>query len=49
MVDQVVDTWPLKDYAIPTKEEPHRSFVNPTIAENNFALKPSLIGMLPYN
>ncbi|XP_050914722.1 uncharacterized protein LOC127129611 [Lathyrus oleraceus] len=49
MVDPVVDTKPLKDYVIPTKEELHCSIVHPPIAKNNFELKPSLIGMVQEN
>ena len=43
MVDPIVDTKPLKDYVIPTEEEPHCSIVHPPIAANIFELKPSLI------
>ena len=46
MVELVVNTKPLKDYVIPTEEEPHFSIVHPLIVENNFELKPSLIGMV---
>ncbi|KAI5394317.1 hypothetical protein KIW84_061125 [Lathyrus oleraceus] len=49
MDDQVVDTKPLKDYVIPTEEEPHCSIVPPLILENNFKLKLSLIGTLQQN
>lgn len=48
-MDDPDDTKPLKDYAIPTKEEPHCSIVHPLIAANNFELKPSLIGMVQQN
>ena len=36
MVDSVVNTKPLKDHVIPTKEGPHFSIVHPPIAANNF-------------
>lgn len=49
MADQVVNTKPLKDYVIPTEEEPHCSIVPPLILENNFKLKLSLIGMVQQN
>lgn len=48
-MDDPVDTKPLKDYAIPTKEEPHCIIVHPLIAANNFELKPYLIGMVQQN
>lgn len=48
MVDPV-DTKPLKDYAIPTKEEPYHSIVHPSIAAHNFELKPSSVGMVQQN
>lgn len=46
MVEQVVNTNPLKHYAIPTEEEPYYKTVHLPIAANNFELKPSLIGMV---
>lgn len=49
MNDLVIDTKPLKDYAIPSEEELHYSIVQPPIATNNFELKPSLIGMVQEN
>lgn len=45
MVD-LVDTKPLKDYVIPTKERPHCSIVHSSITANNFELKPYLFGMV---
>lgn len=48
MVD-LINTMPLKDYAIPTEEEPHCSIVHPPIVTNNFELKPSLISMVQQN
>lgn len=41
-----VDTKLLKDYMVPTDEEPHSSIVHPLIAANNFEIKPSLVGMV---
>ncbi|KAK2411163.1 hypothetical protein QL285_046469 [Trifolium repens] len=32
---------PLKDFAVPSEDEPHSSIVSPTIQANNFELKPS--------
>lgn len=49
IVDQVVNTKPYKDYAIPTKEDSHCSIVHPPNAVNNFELKPSLIDMVQQN
>lgn len=46
MAKQVVDTNPLKDYVIPTEEEYNLSIMHPLITENNFELKPFLIGMV---
>lgn len=43
MVDLTVDTKPLKDYAVPTKEEAHCNIMYPPIAAKKFKLKPSLI------
>ena len=34
---------PLKDYVAPSQEEPHNNIVAPTIARNDFELKPSLL------
>lgn len=36
MVDPIVDTKPLKDYVIPTGEEPHCSIVHQPIAAKYF-------------
>lgn len=44
-----VDTKKLKEYTIPTDVEPHISIVHPPIAENNFDIKPSLVGMVQQN
>lgn len=44
-----IGTKPLKDYVIPTKEEPNYSIEHPLIATNNFELKPFLIGMVQQN
>lgn len=49
MGDPKVNNKSLKDYVIPTKEEPYYSIVHPPIATNNFELKPSLISMLQEN
>ena len=46
MAEPIVGIKTLKDYVIPTKEEPNFSIVYPPIAENNFELKPSLISMV---
>lgn len=46
MVAPVVDTKPLKDYAVPSEEELHCSIVHPPIGANNFKFKPSLSGMV---
>lgn len=49
MVDPIVDTKPLKDYAIATEAEPHCSIVHLPVAANNFELKPSLIGIVKHD
>lgn len=46
VTDLVVETKPLKDYVIPTKEELHYNIVYQPIMENNFELKLILIGMV---
>lgn len=46
---EVVDTKPLKYYAVPTDKEPYSSIVHLPIAANNFELKPSLISMVQQN
>jgi len=40
---------PLKDFAVPSQDEPHSSIVNPTIQANNFELKPSLLQIVQQN
>src|ERR1043165_2116263 len=40
---------PLKDYAVPSQAEPHNSIVAPTIARNDFELKPSLLSAVQQN
>lgn len=44
-----VDNMPLKDYEIPTKEDPYCSIVHPPVADNNFELKPYLIRIVQQN
>lgn len=44
-----IDIKLLKDYVIPTEEEPRCSIVHPPIPNNNFELKHSLIGMVQQN
>ena len=39
----------LKDYAVPSQAEPHNSIVAPTIARNDFELKPSLLSAVQQN
>ena len=34
---------PLKEFALPSNEEPHSSILNLAITANNFKLKPSLL------
>lgn len=48
MVDSV-DTKTLKNYEIPTEEEPNCSIMHPPITRFFFELKPSLIGMVQQN
>lgn len=43
------DNRPLKDFAVPSEEEPHTSIVRPAIAANNFELKPSLVQIIQQN
>ncbi|MCI62062.1 hypothetical protein A2U01_0083319, partial [Trifolium medium] len=33
---------PLKDYAVPSEEEPHSSIASPAVEARNFELKPAL-------
>ncbi|KAK2393252.1 hypothetical protein QL285_055218 [Trifolium repens] len=40
---------PLKDFAVPSEDEPHSSIVSPTIQANNFELKPSLLQIVQQN
>lgn len=49
MVEQVVDTKPLKDHVIPNDKEPHCSIIHLPITVNNFKIKPSLVGMVQHN
>lgn len=46
MDEEVVDTKPFKEYAIPTEEESHYSIVHPLIVANNFEIKLSLVDMV---
>lgn len=34
---------PLKEFALPSNEDPHSRIVNPAITANNFKLKPALL------
>src|SRR4030042_2451744 len=43
------DDRPLKDYAVPSEDEPHSSIVNPAVQANNFELKPSLLQIVQQN
>ena len=49
MGDNNNDNRPLKDFAVPSEEEPHTSIVRPAIAANNFELKPSLVQIIQQN
>lgn len=40
------DNFPLKEFAVPSNEEPYSSIVRPAIEENNFELDPSLLHMV---
>jgi len=40
---------PLKDFVVPSQDEPHSSIVNPTIQDNNLELKPSLLQIVQQN
>lgn len=40
---------PLKDFALPSNEDPHSSIVNPSIPAQNFELKPSLLQLVKHN
>lgn len=40
---------PLKDYAASSEDEPHSSIAPPTIEENNFESKPSLLQFMQHN
>lgn len=40
---------PLKDFTLPSNEEPHSSIINPAIPVNNFELKPSLLEIVQKN
>lgn len=39
----------LKDFALPSNEEPHSSIVNLAIVTNNFELKPTLLQIVQQN
>ncbi|MCH89637.1 putative transposable element protein [Trifolium medium] len=43
------DNRPLKDFVVPSEDEPHSSIVNPAIQANNFELKPSLLQIAQQN
>lgn len=43
------DNRPLKEYNVPSNEEPHSSIFHPSIEANNFELKLSLLSMLHHN
>lgn len=38
-----IDNFPLKEFSVPSQDEPHSIIVNPAIQANNFVLKPSLL------
>ena len=40
---------PLKDYASPLQKEPHNNIAAPSIAQNDFELKPSLLQVVQQN
>ena len=40
---------PLKNFVVPSNEEPHSSILNPTIPANNFELKPTLLQIVQQN
>lgn len=40
---------PLKEFVVPSGEDPHVSIVRPAIATNNFELKPSLLQIVQQN
>lgn len=43
------DNRSLKNFVVPSDEDPHSSIVYPEIAVNNFELKPSLMQIVQYN
>lgn len=43
-----VNTKPRKDYMVPIDEDLHISIFHPSITENNFEIKPSLVGMVQH-
>jgi len=49
MGDNNNDNRPLKDFVVPSEEEPHTSIVRPAIAANNFELKPLLVQIIQQN
>jgi len=40
------DNRPLKEFVVPSEEEPHTGIVYPAIVANNFQLKPSLVQII---
>jgi hypothetical protein len=40
---------PLKDYAVPSEEEPHSSIAPPAVEARNFELKPALLQIVQQN
>lgn len=43
------DNHPLKDFAVPSQDEPHLSIIPPVIQANTFELKLSLVEILQQN
>lgn len=44
-----IDQHPLKDFDVPSDDEPHSSIVNPAITTKNFELRPSLLQIVHQN
>ncbi|MCI69049.1 putative transposable element protein, partial [Trifolium medium] len=40
---------PLKDYAVPSEEEPYSSIASPAVEARNFELKPALLQIVQQN
>lgn len=40
---------PLKDFAVPSQDEPHSSIIPPAIQVDNFELKPPLLKIVQHN